>query len=218
MRKTRTGTGGNWPAGRSKAALSEAFAPSLSSAAAVGFVLSQLPCVASPVLWIQDRLSRKEAGRPYLPGVSILRLDLSHPRDVLIAAEEGLRCRALAAVVVEIWGDPPALGFTASKRLMLRAEAAGLPCWLIRRAATPALSAARDRWRITALPSRPNPDDPAAPGDPRWQVELMRSRDKKPGFWVATHDRAADRVGFAAAVSDGTVAEPGRTAGQRTAG
>lgn len=202
-------------------ALSEVFAETIADAGAVGFVLSRLAKGAGPVLWIQDRMSRRETGRPHLPGLgagrSLLLMEIGRPADVLVAAEEGLRCKALSAVVVEIWGDPPALNFTATKRLVLRAEALNLPCWLIRHGGSVDLSAARDRWRIGSLPSALDPHDAKAPGDSRWRVELFRSRDKKPGHWVAQHDRAADRLDLSAAVSDGTVAEGAGTDGQRAA-
>lgn len=202
-------------------ALSEVFAETVADAGAVGFVLSQLAKGSAPVLWIQDRLSRGETGRPHLAGLgtgrSFLLLVIARPADVLIAAEEGLRCKALSAVVAELWGDPPALDFTATKRLAQRAEAVRVPCWLIRHGGTPDLSAARDRWRIASLPSAQNPDDAKSPGDPRWRVELFRSRDKQPGHWVAHHDRAADRLDLFAPVSDRALAEGAGTARQRTA-
>ncbi len=190
--------------------LSEAFPNTPTDAAAVGFVVSSLPKVRAPLLWVQDWLSRKEVGTPYLPGLAgrrVIRVDLSRPADVLWAMEEGLRCKALAGVVGEIWGDPPVLDFTATKRLALRAEHHQVPCWLIRRAASPDLSAARNRWRVTSLPSLPHPEDAKAPGAPRWQVELFRSRHRPPGTWVVRYDRATDRVDLPASIRDGAVAE-----------
>jgi protein ImuA len=216
-----TGLTGGSPVALLPVALSEVFAGVAADAGAVGFVLSRLARGPAPILWIQDRLSRRETGVPYLPGLGpgrpILLVDVARPTDVLIAAEEGLRCKSLSAVIAEIHGNAPALDFTATKRLALRAEAAGVPCWLIRHGGSADLSAARDRWRITSLPAGPNPDDGTSPGDPRWRVELFRSRDKPPGLWVARHDRAADRIDFLAAVPDGTLAESGGTGGQRTA-
>ena len=202
--------------------LSEAFPTHPADASAVGFALSRLPRTNAPILWVQDRLSRKEAGRPALAGLPadrpIIMVDLSRAADVLWAMEDGLRCRALGAVIGEIWGDPPALDFTATKRLALRAEAADVSCWLIRRAASPDLSAARDRWRIASLPSAPHPHDAQAPGAPRWALDLFRSRRAKPGQWVATYDRAADRIGLAAATGDRAVDARDGTAGRRAAG
>jgi protein ImuA len=200
--------------------LSEVFSTSVADAGGVGFVLSMLPKGAAPLLWVQDSLSAKETGRPYLPGLGARRLihiTLSRAADVLWALEEGLRCAALGAVVGEIWGAPPVLDFTATRRLAMRAEATGLPCWLIRQGATADLSAARNRWRITSLPSDAHPHDAQSPGHPRWQAELFRARDMPPGTWVATYDRAADHIHFSAAVRDGTLAEGGRAPGRRAA-
>lgn len=202
--------------------LSEAFPGTPTDASAIGFILSRLPRTDAPILWVQDRLSRKEAGRPMLAGVGIKRpiimVDLARAADVLWAMEDGLRCRSLAAVIGEVWGDPSALDFTATKRLALRAEAADVSCWLIRRAASPDLSAARDRWRIASLPSAPHPHDIQAPGDPRWALDLFRSRHSKPGQWVATYDRAADRVDLSAPVRDRTLDQGDGAPRERAAG
>ncbi len=189
--------------------LSEVFPERVTDAAVIGFVRARLPKASAPILWVQDRLSCKEAGRPYLPGLGgqppVIWVHVSRAADVLWAMEEGLRCSALSAVIGEVWGAPPALSFTATKRLALRAEAAHVACWLIRRAAEPGLSAARERWRVGALPSAAHPHDPQAPGAPRWQAELFKSRTRKPGSWVLTHDRASDRVHILAPVRDGAL-------------
>lgn len=190
--------------------LSEVFAPVAADPACTAFALTRLSCAKAPLFWVQDRLSRQEAGLPYLPGLAgraLIRVDLSHPRDVLWAMEEALKYASLGAVIGEVWGNPKVLDFTATKRLAMRAERYHVPCWLIRRAATPDLSAARNRWRVTALPSQPHPHDPKAPGDPRWRVELFRSRHAQPGTWIATHDRATDRLDLSAPFRDGTLAQ-----------
>ena len=170
---------------------SAVFADNAVDAAAVGFICAHLQGADKPVLWIQDRLSRREAGKPCLAGlptpIRLITVDVSKPVDVLWAMEEGLRCTSLSGVVGNIWGDPPALDFTASKRLALRAEARALPCWLIRRAAHPNLSAARMRWRLRSLPSAPVRHDSRAPGQALWQADLFRARWQTPGEWVAHH-------------------------------
>lgn len=201
---------------------SEVFAEKAIDAAAVQFVLARLSQSHTPVLWVQDRLSRKETGRPYLSGFGAVRpvimLSLSRPADVLWAMEDGLRCKALGAVVGEIWGDPSALDFTATKRLAMRSEASQVPCWLVRRSAVPNLSAARDRWRVVSLPAAPHPHDAQAPGLPRWSVELFRSRRFKPGKWVGTYDRATDRLDLAAPVRDRALAAADGATRQRATG
>ena len=171
--------------------LSEVFAQRAVDAAPVGFALAHLRA-DKPVLWIQDRISRKESGRPYSRGLprkmEIILVNASRPVDVLWAMEEGLRCREFGAVLGEVWGNPPVLDFTATKRLALRSEAHAVPAWLIRRAAEPALSAARNRWRVSSLQSLRHPWDSRAPGTAVWQADLFRSRWGKPGRWVARYE------------------------------
>ena len=210
------------PPDPSRPTLSEAWSDSAGPAASA-FVLSAL-ARPGPVLWVQDRVSGLEAGRPYAVGLrrEVLLVRAGRMADALMALEMGLGCPALAAVVGEVWGEAPRLDFTATQRLALRAERAGVPCWLIRRAAAPGLSAARERWRVDPLPSAPDPWDARAPGAPRWRAELFRSRTARPGAWQAdlsgpADDRAADRLRLAPLAGDGSLvgggaARPGRAA------
>lgn len=168
--------------------------------AVTGFVLSCLPDGDQPVLWVSCRMSRRENGRLYGPALrkfgvraDVLRVEVSHPRDVLWAMEEGAACAGLSAVVGEIHGAPEVLSFTATKRLALRAEAAGVPVWLIRSGDHGALSAARERWRLSSLPSDRHRWNAAAPGAPLWEADLFRARGRAPGVWMARHDSAARR-------------------------
>lgn len=74
-------------------------------------------------------------------------------REILWAAEEGLRCPGLVAVLAETRGIP---GLTATRRLQLAAEATGVTgILLLRRQDRPAPSAAATRWRIAAAPGSP---------------------------------------------------------------
>lgn len=175
-----------------QATLAEVFCDTGVDAGAVGFALAHLRPGNGPILWLQDRQSRRETGRPCLAGMGgafeLLYLELGRAADVLWAMEEGLRCPALGGVVAEVWGNAAALDFTATKRLALRSEAHDVPAWLIRRAATPDLSAARERWRVASLPSTPVPDDMRAPGAALWRVDLFRARWRPPGQWVARTD------------------------------
>ena len=186
-------------------------------AAVTGFVLACLGDTDGPVMWVSDRMSRRENGRLYGPALrnfgfkgKVLRVEVSHPRDVLWAMEEGAGCAGLSAVVGEIHGAPEVLSFTATKRLALRAEASELPIWLIRSGDHGALSAARERWRITALPSAPHGYNPQAPGAPVWEAELFRARGRSPGVWEAAYDTKADaanRLRLVSRSGDGPVAQ-----------
>jgi protein ImuA len=188
----RAETAGRKGDAESQATLCEVFNDTATDGAGMAFMMAQIDITKGPVLWISDHLSRREAGVicvAGLPhGIDILRVDVSKPVDVLWAMEQGLGCQTLGGVVGEVWGDPPALDFTASKRLALRSEAHAVPAWLIRRSATANLSAARARWRVSSLASLPNPHDLHAMGQPLWRAELFRSRWGTPGDWVARND------------------------------
>lgn len=186
-------------------------------AAVTGFVLACLPDTDAPVLWVSDRMARRENGRLYGPALAefgirapVLRVEVSHPRDVLWAMEEGAGCAGLSAVVGEIHGAPEVLSFTATKRLALRAEAANVPIWLIRSGDHGALSAARERWRVSSLPSVQNPWNAQAPGTPLWEADLFRARGRAPGVWSAGYDatapRRADRLRLVPRSGDGPMA------------
>jgi len=190
----------------SQGVLKDALSAKPFDAAVTAFVLACLPRTAAPVLWVQDRASRLENGRVYGPalrGVTLLRVDVSNARDVLWAMEEGAACSGLAAVVGEVHGAPPVLDFTATKRLALRAETSGVPVWLIRSGAVEGLSAARERWRIGALPSQRHPHNGAAPGAPVWEAELFRARGRSPGVWAVQYDGGKSSLRFLPRSGDG---------------
>ncbi|WP_199223158.1 ImuA family protein [Oricola cellulosilytica] len=184
-------------------------------AGAAGFALAQIPA-GKPVLWVQDRMCAEEMGRPYGQGLErfgadrhkLIAVCASDAAGVLWAMEEGLKCSALAAVIGEIWGDPAALDFTATKRLAMRSERTGIQVFLIRFAAGSSLSAARSRWRVTSSISAPHPYDPQAPGVPRWRAELFRARDSRPGLWEAGYDAKAHRLDLSSPLRDPALEEP----------
>jgi protein ImuA len=127
-----------------------------------------------------------ESGRIFPPGLGLpdlLHVEARDARSVLWAMEEGLRCRALSLVVGEIWGDPTSLDFTATRRLAVASERYGVAACLIRLGGRPNLSGARQRWRLTSIPSALNPLDPKAPGALAWEAELFRARGRPAGRW-----------------------------------
>jgi protein ImuA len=155
-----------------------------------GFLLAQVG-TAKPVLWVQERMAIFESGRIHPPGLStqnLIHVETRDAKDALWTIEEGLRCTALSCVIGEIWGDPRALDFIATRRLAVASERSGVPCWLVRLGGTANLSGARMRWRITSAPSLPNRLDPKAPGLPVWEAELFRARSAAPGRWQIAHD------------------------------
>jgi len=173
--------------------LSELFAASPRDCGWAGFLVAQVDR-SKPVLWVQERMAILESGRvhpPALRGLDLLHVEARDARAALWAMEEGVRCAALSAVIGELWGDPAALDFTATRRLAVASERSQVPCWLVRLGGTANLSGARMRWRLASAPSLPHPFDPRAPGSPAWEAELFRARGAAPGRWRLTHEAAA---------------------------
>jgi protein ImuA len=190
--------------------LNEFFAAHPRDGGWAGFLLAQLD-TSKPLLWVQDRMAILEAGRihpPGLPKSNLIHVEARDARDALWAMEEGVRCSTLSCVIGEIWGDPRALDFTATRRLAVASEKSGTPCWLVRLGGAANLSGARMRWRIASAPSLINPFDPRAPGMPAWDAELFRARGAPPGRWSLAHE--ADRFHLVAASGDRALGEEQR--------
>ena len=190
--------------------LSELFATHPRDGGWIGFLLAQLDR-SKPLLWVQERMAILESGRIHPPGLSmrnLIHVEARDARDALWAMEEGLRCAALSAVIGEIWGDPPALDFTATRRLAVASERSGVTAFLIRLGGSANWSGARMRWRIASAPSLINGLDPRAPGASAWDADLFRARGAPPGRWTVTHD--SDRFHLVAGARDRTLGEEGR--------
>jgi len=207
------GLGERWTLpGSPQPTLCELFAIHPRDGGTTGFLLAQLER-GKPLLWVQERMAILEAGRIYPPGLgdfSIIHVEARNAQSALWAMEEGLRCAALGAVIGELWGDPRALDFTATRRLAVAAEKNGVPAWLVRFGTTPNLSGARMRWRVASAPSLANMFDPRAPGAAAWDAELFRARGFAPGRWRVTHDRQEDHFHLVAAAGDRALDEDAR--------
>jgi protein ImuA len=187
--------------------LSELFAAHPRDGGWAGFLLAQLD-TGKPLLWVQERMAILESGRvhpPGLPSQDLIHVEARDARDALWAMEEGLRCSALSAVIGEVWGDPRALDFTATRRLAVASERSGTPCWLVRLGGSANLSGALMRWRLASAPSLLNDLDPKAPGAAAWDAELFRARGMPPGRWSVSHD--ADRVHLVAGTGGGALGD-----------
>ena len=190
--------------------LSELFAVSPRDSGWAGFLLPQVDA-SKPILWVQERMAILESGRIYPPGLGsldIVHVEARDARAALWAMEEGVRCSALSAVIGELYGDPAALDFTATRRLAVASERNQVPCWLVRLGGNANLSGARMRWRVASAPSLLNALDSRAPGLPVWDAELFRARGHQPGRWTVANEAGVFRL----------VADPGDRAlgeGQR---
>lgn len=151
--------------------------------AAAGFAVAlALAARAAPMLWIRTEAGERRMGRLHATGLVELGLSpdqlllavVSDEATQLRAAADAARCAGLGALVIESWGRAPGLDLTASRRLMLAAEASGVTIVLLRLGAEPSPSAAATRWGVTAAASTPL--EANAPGGAVFDVECLRRR------------------------------------------
>ena len=112
------------------------------------------------------------------PG-KIIFIDLSKEKDVLWATEEALKCEGIVAIVGEI----KELSFTSSRRFQLAVEQSGVTGFILRQDPRHLnITACITRWKITHLPTVLEDEMPGV-GFPRWNIELVKIRNGKPGAW-----------------------------------
>jgi protein ImuA len=181
-------------AGLVRAQLHEVYAATPDdAAAATGFALAlALAAGALPVLWVRIEREERGGGRPYAAGLAELGVSPDQLVLVLVPDEPALlrvaadaaRCPGLGLVLVESRGRAPGLDLTATRRLMLAAEASGVTVLSVRIGAEPVASAAATRWGVAAATSGAIPDvldagagaGSAVPGLPAFDVECLRRR------------------------------------------
>lgn len=167
--------------------LQEVFTDDLqNSGASLGFALSQARSLLMgkrmAIIYLQLANEGQKLGLPYGPGLLSFGVDpaalvLVRPVnmvELLWAAEEALACRAVAAVVADIAGHQKLLDFKASRRLSLRAAAAGSSLFILRYGPQREASAAHLRWHLAPFRSARKPYDDKAPGAARWNLDLEK--------------------------------------------
>lgn len=161
-------------------------------------------------LWGTTDAAGHEFGLPYGPGLQALGLDpgallmvrTRRPQELAWALEEGVKSRALAAVL----GHVSLLSTTSERRLALAGAAYETPCLLISGHQTSGVGPALTRWRIAAAPSRPHAFDARAPGPAVWHVTLERCRWGPHGLtWTVEWSNEAYDFRLAAPLADRTV-------------
>ena len=108
----------------------------------------------------------------------IIFIDLWRQKDVLWAIEEALKCDAVSAVI----GELSELSFTESRRLQLAVEQSRVTGFIHRyNPKSENVTACVTRWKIKPFASETG----GIPGIgfPRWNVQLLKVRNGKPGAW-----------------------------------
>lgn len=109
----------------------------------------------------------------------IIFIDVHKPKEILWVVEEALKCDSLSAVV----GELTELSFTESRRLQLAVEKSKVTGFIHRfRPRTENIVACVSRWKIKPLPGELEAGMPGV-GLPRWEVQLQKVRNGKPGTW-----------------------------------
>lgn len=180
-------------------------------AAATLFAAGILARMQGQVLWCRryNDLFAPALAQAGLLMHRIIFVDARDEKTLLACVEEGLRHGGVTAVVGEI----SKLSMTASRRLQLAAETSGVTGIAIRRfwrtqdaEELKQPTAARTRWRVSALPSAPLPVQGIGRG--RWMVELLRCRS---GRTAQFEVEACNEKGYLA-LSPNVANRPGETA------
>ena len=181
----------------------------ISGAAATGFaavIAGRAARRGGSVLWCG---AGRGGGGLYPPGLAmlgfdparLLLVDCRNERELLAAAEEGLRNAGLAALLLEA---SRALDMTAARRLQLAAETGGVlglllhPGASISGAMAPdmlAPSPAVSRWWASHAPAGPG-------GGFRWRLELLRCRVGGAGEWMVDWNEKTHRLALVSPAGD----------------
>jgi len=185
-------------AGLARGRLHEVFAAEPGDGASgAGFALAlAVAAGALPVLWIRTEAAERSGGRLHATGLHELGFDAAALLVAVVADEAALlrtaadaaRCCGIGTLLVEAWGAARGLDLTATRRLMLAAEASGVTAVVLRIDGRPVPSAAATRWQVAAAGSTPLAAD--APGRPAFHAELLRRRGGPAGQrWRVEWDR-----------------------------
>jgi protein ImuA len=114
----------------------------------------------------------------------IIFINGKNQKEILWAMEEALKCEGLAAVICEI----REISFTESKRLQLAVEKSRVTGFIIRdQLRNMGVNACVPRWKISSIQSEAT--DLPGVGFPRWNIELLKIRNGKPGSWQVEWSR-----------------------------
>ncbi len=159
-----------------------------------------------PIVFVAAGGWRRERGGLFARGLErlgiaaggIVQVRAEREIEAIWALEEALKSGAVRGAIATV-EQPP---FVATRRLDFAAQAGRAVGVLLRAGPAGDLSAARLRWRISALPSAPHPFDPRAPGALRLRAELARRRNGPLGAWELEQDHETHRLGLAARLAD----------------
>jgi protein ImuA len=155
------------------------------TAASGGFIaglVQKLLCNGGACLWVSY------TRRIYPPALKlfgvdpdrVIFVDVPLQKDVLWVTEEALKCEGVAAVICET----KELSFTESQRLQLAVGKSHVTGFVLRKDVKKInTTACVTRWQVRPVRSQLRAGMPGV-GHPRWQVELLKVRNGRPGNWT----------------------------------
>jgi protein ImuA len=218
-----------------RGALHEIYANERDAVSASAFAVMLARRVAAQgktLLWIRQDFTAAQCGVLSAQGLhdlginpnSLLMVSVKNASSALRAASDALSCKALGAIVLEIWGAPKALDLTAFRKFSLRAANSQVTIFLVRIAVPEVLpSSAETRWHIRA---KRTPDFVEEWGSPLFEATLLRNRHGQTGAWAMEWNCDACVFSEPPPVSRPLVSEPpdrsretdAQTAGRNAAG
>ena len=168
------------------------------------------------LVWVQTRGASRRWGQPCGEGLEsiglnprrVLFVEPEDERELLWALEQALDCPGLLAVVGCLPGAERNYGFTASRRLSLRALRSGSRVFLARGARVREATSAQTRWRVEPVPSTPSDlawRGFALPGARSWRVNLLRAPGWTPAAWNIEWSEHENRLRMAASPAEASV-------------
>lgn len=110
----------------------------------------------------------------------VIFIDVPLQKDVLWVTEEALKCEGVATVICET----KELSFTGSQRLQLAVEKSHVTGFVLRKDIKKInTTACVTRWQVRPVRSQLRTGMPGV-GHPRWQVDLIKVRNGRPGSWT----------------------------------
>jgi protein ImuA len=159
--------------GREEAAATNSF---------ISCLLNKLMCKDGYCIWVSVRraIYPPALKRFGVDADRIIFIDTDKHTDALWAIEEALKCDQVVAIV----GAVPDLSFTESRRLQLAVEGSKVTglihrCYPRQENTVACVS----RFHIKPVASQTNDGLPGV-GFPRWEVNLSKVRNGKPGTWI----------------------------------
>ena len=165
------------------------------------------------LVWVQTRAASRRWGLPCGEGLesigldprSVLFVEPENERELLWSLEQALDCSGLLAVVGCLPEVERHYGFTASRRLSLRALRGGSRVFLARGAQLREATSAQTRWRVEPAPSAPSGlvwRGFELPGARSWRVSLARAPGWTPGAWNIEWSEHENRLRMAASPAE----------------